>query len=912
MVTTSQQITGNEAFWGAIKGQLSSDVLKYINSSQTLVNELLQYGAAVAGGTLQPMQISLTGSGNLLQFTGQFVQFGLNWLTWSPAQFVGNLSHEIGHFVNFSNDQTFYQNLHIDPNDPNAGALYDTVGLRAEGEAVFNNWKVQQEIALANPGVQININGDSGANGSIDQALSALHASDIAKGLTQVQDDNALMELAGKMFSSLHPSDTPAGTTYADMYAAHGGEIFSSMGISSGNVLPGAIAEVDFSDSNLTGNYSSVTETFASGASTTQYFSNSLISSSVQLDQFGNVLSQVAYSHNADGSYVANIYDGQGHLTNQDQFQSDGSEVAYQINSNGSQTATVYNSTGHETEYAAFGTNGQKTQDIFYDATSGRETQETDYNADGSAVAYLFNSDGTQNAIVYNSAGHETEYATFGTNGAKTQDLFYDASSGRLTQENDFNADGSAVAHLFNSDGTQNAIVYNSAGHETEYATFGTNGAKTQDLFYDASSGRLTQENDYNADGSAVAHLFNSDGTQNAIVYNSAGHETEYATFGTNGAKTQDLFYDASSGRLTQENDFNADGSQVDHVFNANGTQNAIVFNAAGHETENATFGTNGQKTQDVFYDATSGRATQENDFNADGSQVDHVFNTDGTQTAYVFNAAGHETEQANFDTSGKQTKDFVFDANTGREMQETDYNADGSGVAHVFNPDGTQNAAVFDPSGHVSEYATFGANGQKTKDIFYDPGTGRELQENDFNGDGSSVAHVFNPDGSQTATVYNSAGHETEYAAFNVVGQKTDDYFYDGTTGRETEYNQYHGDGGMTAWLFNADNSTNAIIFNGNGQELEYDSYDTSGQLTGYTKFTYGPGGGYNAVAYGPTGYESGWADYGSNDMLISSGGSQYNFGLGNEYGSGSDMAFESSFQEDLDMVACDYGFSF
>jgi hypothetical protein len=46
------------------------------------------------------MSISLDGSYNLLQFTGKYVQFGSNYLSWSTEQFVGNLSHDIGHYAN--------------------------------------------------------------------------------------------------------------------------------------------------------------------------------------------------------------------------------------------------------------------------------------------------------------------------------------------------------------------------------------------------------------------------------------------------------------------------------------------------------------------------------------------------------------------------------------------------------------------------------------------------------------------------------------------------------------------------------------------------------------------------------------------------------------------------------------------
>jgi hypothetical protein len=863
MSNSPETITGNEAFWGiSMQGHIPPDVLDTINKSKTLVSELLAYGAAVAkgDGKIVPMSTDL-GNGNILKFTGSNISFGYNWTTWTPEQFVGNLSHEIGHFINYAADSDFINSLNINPNDPNAAALYSMAGTRFEGEAVLNNFKIQQEIkGNGGAGSQlININGNVDSGGKLQSTLDSLHAADVANGLSQTQDDNALAEAGGQIFSANHPSGANRDETYAEYYGKNGNEIFTQMGFihsSTPNLpfiplpltLPGAVDNVSFSDLSLDGNFSTVTEALSSGGTDKLYFTGSILSSELLEDQFGNVISSTTYSHGTNGAYVANMYDSDGHATGQDQFHSDGSMVAYQFNSNG-----------------------------------------------------------TQNATVLDANGHETEYATFNTSGTKTQDLFYDATTGHLTQENDFNADGSQTDHIINSDGTQNAIVYNAGGHETEYATFGTNGIKTQDLFYDATTGHLTQENDFNADGSQTDHIINSKGTQNSIVFDANGHETEYATFGTNGIKTQDLFYDATTGHLTRENDFNADGSQTDHIINSDGTQNSVVFNASGHETEYASFNASGVKTQDLFYNATTGQLTQENDFNADGSQIDRVYNTNGTQTATVFNAGGHETEQATFDASGKISKDLVFDGKSGAELQETDYNANGSGVAHIFNPDGTQNAAVFDPSGHISEYATYGTNGKLATDIFYDA-NGHATQYNEYTSNQTTV-HQFNADNTQTATVYNAAGQETEFAKFDTNGHKTDDYFFNGPTGRETQYDSYGSDGSMVEHLFNSDNSQDAIIYDASGRETQYDAFNSQGQLTGFTDFTYTVGGGYDALAYGPTGFETGWADYNGSGSLISSSGGQYNFSLDDSYGEGSgDWDFSAPVYDDG--YASDFGF--
>ncbi|MFL9910180.1 hypothetical protein [Paraburkholderia sp. RL17-337-BIB-A] len=538
------------------------------------------------------------------------------------------------------------------------------------------------------------------------------------------------------------------------------------------------------------------------------------------------------------------------------------------------------------------------------DASGNITASQYDQNGVLQDTMHINASNGLTDNTVYQANG-QVEHDTYATNGNTTQDI-YD-TSGHLIQENDILSAGGETDHAINPDGTQTAMVFDANGHETEYATFGTNDVKTQDLFYDATTGHLTQENDFNADGSQTDHIINSDGTQNAIVYNASGHETEYATFNTNGTKTQDLFYDATTGNLTRENDFNADGSQTDHIINSDGTQNSVVFDAAGHETEYATFNANGAKTQDLFYNATTGQLTQEDDFNADGSQIDRVYNTNGMQSATVFNAGGHETEQATFDASGKISKDLVFDGKTGAELQETDYNANGSGVAHIFNPDGTQNAAVFDPSGHISEYATYGTNGKLATDIFYDA-NGRATQYNEYTSN-QITTHQFNADNTQTATVYNSAGQETEFARFDTSGHKTDDYFFNGSTGRETQYDSYGSDGSMVEHLFNSDNSQDAIIYDASGRETQYDAFNSQGQLTGFTDFTYTVGGGYDALAYGPTGFETGWSDYNGDGSLISSSGGQYNFSLDDGYGDGTgDWDFSAPVYDDG--YASDFGF--
>jgi hypothetical protein len=91
-------------------------------------------------------------------------------------------------------------------------------------------------------------------------------------------------------------------------------------------------------------------------------------------------------------------------------------------------------------------------------------------------------------------------------------------------------------------------------------------------------------------------------------------------------------------------------------------------------------------------------------------------------------------------------------------------------------------------------------ASGFKTQDIFYT--NGRATKQYDFSVDKSYISHTF--DGSK------------EYVA--LFGFNHIIYYY--------QYSQN--------WLFERD------FFDPIGQQIEADRYNTSGQLTGFTKYTY------------------------------------------------------------------------
>lgn len=223
-------ITGNEAFWGAAAGNLPDGAVALMNKSPTLLAQLYRYSEDVASGKMQPIAI-LANTSNSLSFVGSNIQFGGYVLTWSAERFVGNLSHELGHYANVDNDRDYFNAINPNPTDPNVGVNLARIGLRAEGEAVYFNWEVRQEIAAAG-GANIYLNGDNDSpTQPIFTALTQLHAKNTVDGLPAELDRMTMVMLAANMFSSLHPSGTAPGTTYADEYGKNGAFDLEAAGI---------------------------------------------------------------------------------------------------------------------------------------------------------------------------------------------------------------------------------------------------------------------------------------------------------------------------------------------------------------------------------------------------------------------------------------------------------------------------------------------------------------------------------------------------------------------------------------------------------------------------------------------------------------------------------------------------------
>ncbi|WP_221314094.1 hypothetical protein, partial [Paraburkholderia youngii] len=229
----------------------------------------------------------------------------------------------------------------------------------------------------------------------------------------------------------------------------------------------------------------------------------------------------------------------------------------------------------------------------------------------------------------------------------------------------------------------------------------------------------------------------------------------------------------------------------------------------------------------------------------------------------------GQLTEYATFAANGFKTQDRYFTNAT--ETTRYDFVEGGNTTKYEFHVDGTQNVSLFGPSGQLTEYATFAANGSKTQDRFFT--NGHLTQENDFLSNGNIIVHMINGDNSETATLYGANGMQQELAKYDYSGRLYQDFQWD-SSGHITQQINFNADGSRTVFQFHADNSYDAYLFNSALQETEFDSFNALGNLTGFYKYSYNNDGSYWSTQYDATGHAIGKSEYSSSGQWLQNGG--------------------------------------
>ncbi|WP_126284846.1 hypothetical protein [Burkholderia stagnalis] len=604
------EISGNEKFWGPLRGLLNSEQLSTINMSPTLVAELNDYEQMVTSpnATMKPMSVDFrTGTGDLLQFVGNGIEFGANWQTWSADKLVGNLSHELGHLINYGSDKSFFQKFQIDPTDPNAGKLYSIVGLRAEGFAVLNNYKIQQEI-LSRGGRKIVLNGDASSKGDLQTELDRISADNARNGLNHDAANEALQNMGATVFSRLHPSGEKEGVNYTDYFIAHGREIFGNYG-ASGPGLRGEFSGVDFS--KFTANaMSSVGFLSDSGNTQSLIFSNGILSGTTVKDQLGSTISHVVYTRDGSGGYTSNFYSGDGKLTDQNLYRADGSSVSTSFGANGSKAIKEFNTSGGQTSLTSIDQSGFRTQNIVYDPNHGAILSRTDFTIGGGERLYQYKSDGSGTGYSTNAQGARTEDFAFNSNGKLTSDTQYISSGGRKVFS--YNPDGSGVVTSYSGNGVAtDYLEFNAAGNPTKEVigsttiTYDGNGSSKWDSVnsfgtlststYVDSSKKITAQARYDGNGNLQSYdtyTYNSNGSHSVHSVGANGiWDSLYLRDGVDGLVDQKLYYANGVIKTEYQNDpINGGPNRIDDYDRNGKLLRSIIFSRDEYYNETQRF----------------------------------------------------------------------------------------------------------------------------------------------------------------------------------------------------------------------------------------------------------------------------------------------------------------------------------
>ena len=462
MRITAPKITGKESLWGDIPPPPAETSL--INASPTLLGQLQDYGNDVDSKKMQPMVL---GNDDGTYLGPHSVVVGNDFKSKPADDHVSTISHELGHYENLKNDDKFSSRYAVNQRDPNAYNVSALTGTHREGEAVYNNWKVQQEIlkntATPNsPGTQIALATPKGTQ----EQLDAQHAGDVRAGKSDEQDRNQLIGIGMNAYVNGAPSTAP-NKTYYQYYGPESGAPVPE---------PGAAPKVSFTI-NDDGDVTSMEERWQSGHVSTQNFKDGKIQSSQTVDTDGKVLSTATYTYNQQGGYSVDVKDGTGHETQRGEFNQDKSGTVSNYAPDDSRQATFFDTRNRNTEITRFDPKDEKTNDLFLDPDARKIVHQN-----------LRTPDGGHTSVNYDSEGRPRVQTHFDPNGRPERTDEFD-ENGNEEHALVYKPDGSRQWAAFNSDGSQSGYGIDKDGNRSDYYSPAKGGASSKQSSEAPSSG---------------------------------------------------------------------------------------------------------------------------------------------------------------------------------------------------------------------------------------------------------------------------------------------------------------------------------------------------------------------------------------------------------------------------------------
>jgi hypothetical protein len=669
MPTSNTPITGNESLWGNVP--IDPSTVALINDSPLLVQELNEYQSEIDAGTALPIHVNsqitdnpngIGNDANLLQTvsvsngsqTQLQIQMGLLTGSETSNSFIGDLSYELGHVVNYSGDVNLFNNV-LNPNDPNSPAIAGIFGVVTESESEANNYLIQQQIEVSTGNaVAIKLNGDSNSGGQLQATLDSAYA-DLSNEMDSGQQLAALTSSITGIMGTVPFLGAPS---LYDYYVDNLLGVYEYT--NPGTAVPSVSSGLQGAEDNNLDIYGSVTEIQFSGvpSSNSSYFAtidyssgeyeilnfNGSQLSSVTLNASWGMLADMVYSYSPDGDYgvkvASNINSDYGGET--DEFYSNGSFTISTLSSDTFLvTNTNYNAQGLPVSGTVTNIDGDDVADYkVYDPNTGLISQDTAYysaTTAGSTEPIL--------SVTGYTNGSESNYTEYNIDGAPIESATYNPATGQRTNYVEYDNGSPSVSETGDADG-YNLTYYNPDGS--------LNSEIVEDIY-----GIGTQETNYYAGTNLVSSVTNnsisidsSDGTW-SITSQDVTH------YDTNGNEFEE---DETQGDTTIISDFNpGQNNAYSESTYVDGTlSEKDAFNPDSGDITESQYYTNGVMSEQDTFDPNTGIVTQIQLF--DGS------------SPY---AAEIETLDPQ---TGQVTSTSIYDPDTGELTDYTGPGGDGGG----------------------------------------------------------------------------------------------------------------------------------------------------------------------------------------------------------------------------------------
>jgi len=437
-------VTGQESYFGDVK--LTPEQIRLVNASPQFRSQLFDYGSDVKSGKMDPMN---RGKDFATYLDDRYIVIGqYQDSTTSDTTLLSDLSHEIGHFENRANDKAFRSQYAVNPRDPQAYNVAALMGSHQEGEAVANNYQIQQEIqkntASENaPGIQIEVSEIPG----LQEKLDALRAADAGAGKSIAEDRNNLIVAGMNGYVNVNPS-TATDKTYYQFY-----------GEGSGMPAPetGSIKQVEFTGDEQ-GDINSMTEHWASGDVGTQTFSRGKIQTAELANARGELTSTAAYSYAKDGAYSVDVRNGAGRETARAEFNADRSGTVRDYASDNSSQVTSFDAKNRNTQIAQFDSQGEKIAADYLVPETGKFAVQDRKSTDGGRTVSNYDAEGRVRAqFQYARDGQPVLSRDLDEHGKDTFLVEYHKDGSRTVAT--VNADGSETAHIVDRNGMRGKDV---------------------------------------------------------------------------------------------------------------------------------------------------------------------------------------------------------------------------------------------------------------------------------------------------------------------------------------------------------------------------------------------------------------------------------------------------------------------